>query len=63
MTAILRFIIGLVTFFIGLAVTKLVLGIVTGLLKLLLIVVFVAALALLAYIVFKIMFPQRAEHF
>lgn len=61
MATILRFIIGLVTFCIGIIVTKIVLGIIGVALKLIFLVIVVAALALVGYIVFKIMFPHRAE--
>ncbi|MFL6214306.1 MAG: hypothetical protein ACJ74J_10495 [Blastocatellia bacterium] len=61
MTAILRFIIGLVVFFIGIVVMKIVLALVAGLLKIVLIVLFLGALALIGYFVFRIMFPNRAE--
>ena len=61
MTAILRFIIGLVVFFIGIALMKIVLALVAGLLKIVLIVLFLGALALIGYFVFRIMFPHRAE--
>ena len=61
MTAILRFIIGLVVFFIGIAVMKIVLLILGVALHLLWIVIVVGALALVGYVVFKIMFPHRAE--
>src|SRR5436853_6543533 len=62
MAVILRFIVGLVTFFIGIVVMKVVLGIIGVALKLIFLVLVVAALALVGYVVYKIMFPQRAEH-
>jgi hypothetical protein len=61
MAAILRFIIGLVVFCIGIAVMKIVLALVAGLLKIVLILLFLGALALIGYFVFRIMFPRHAE--
>ena len=61
MAAILRFIIGLVVFCIGIAVMKIVLALVAGLLKIVLILLFLGALALIGYFVFRIMFPHRTE--
>ena len=61
MAAILRFIIGLVVFVVGVAVTKIVLAVVGVALKLIFLVLVVAALAVVGYVVYKIMFPHRAE--
>jgi hypothetical protein len=61
MATILRFIIGLVVFCISIAVMKIVLALVAGLLKIVLILLFLGALALIGYFVFRIMFPRHAE--
>ena len=61
MSAILRFIIGIVTFCIGIVVMKFVLFFLGVALHLLWIAIVVGALALIGYFVFKIMFPSRAE--
>lgn len=62
MGTILRFIVGLLTFVIGVAVLKIVLGLIGFALHLLWIAIVVGALALVGYVVYKIMFPHSPEH-
>ena len=59
--AIIRFIVGLVTFFIAIAVVKILLGIIGFALHLIWLAIIVGFFALIGWIVYKVIFPNRAE--
>ena len=61
MAALVRFIVGLLTFVIGVAVVKILLGIIGFALHLVWLAIVVGFFVLIGWIVYKIIFPRNAE--